>query len=894
MLEVLQLWPNTLILIGKLCLAKNFRDALLDVDPSFLSLLLDTFNGPNPPPAGLEDACIQMLSYPLPTCHATPASTHSLLSRLIKDVVLSPSVSTIRPLYSVITGVGTDCLKSMPGDLTTNLHKTLTRSLKSTPDHIVSLLCLAFLARLYPGLPSQPHSEDVVSEKGQVSATTSDQSRPRQLRNVLIGKMACNALELAILQAIVACSGQSNATALTSLEVLGLALVIVKAIETEDRLVWIKRSAHLIQKLHDRIFRRELDKALRLTGFELWIALTEGSQLNASDEDITIVEMIVDTFPQVTQSNRTMTTYCGRFSASFVKSQLVKALEITVRARSPCTAESMLELRSATCVIESFVDAVKVKNKLRKTILIALMSNDLRILLQQFLATESDSHLLDMHQDTDVCIAQIFAAVQMLQRKLCTLFLLSSLHSTFDDVGIDPILASNILEKVQEASIPPPKCDMFQSCSRPAIKALSLVQISGTPTKHTGNWRDRLASELSREASQAQSRTIRFIHEVCRDFEARCNDVERPLRKEQARSLELENENVRLQKEVARLTTDLLDRTSALGSVQAKELALSERLRDCEVSLIDLTTELEKARQATSDASELSKKNAEDAQEVLKNKEIEHQATLISKESLLKDHAARFSSLESSFNALKEKADSLELELSKSNETHLLLLSQRNSEVEQARRASSKQSRELDKLRHAEKEKTHELENMKREVCTLSLLLRINTNSMQMTRLQDGFNQEKAAMTGEILKLERMLGEAQHRAESSSEQHAMELASLENKIAHADREMSSISERHALEVANLEEILRKTSEETATRSEQYSLETAGLKQMLSSMEDEQASITRKHSLEVKRLEDQLKCAEDTSATASRKHADNVANLTKKVSLGCFAIYQQYH
>ena len=719
-LEALQFWPNTLTLIGKLCLAETFRDALLDVDPSFHSLLLDTSNGSNPPPAGLENACIQMLSYPLPASYATPASTHSLCSRFVQNAVASPSVSTFRSLYSVLAGVGTDYLKSMPSDLIIDLHQTLTRSLKSMMDHTASLLCLAVLARLCPRLPETTSKE---TYRRQMNFATRAQDQPLQLRHLFVGKRACNALELAILQAIIACSEKSDDIMSARLEVLRLAIVIVEAIDTEDRLMWTKRSTHFIQKLHDRIFCRELDEALRLTGFELWTALTGGCQLNTSDEDIMTIETTVNMCPQVRQQNSIITTCCGRFSTSFIKSQLIRALETAMRARNSCTVESMLELKTATWVIESFMDAVKAKNKLRKAILTASACNDVRTLLQGLLAPGSDTLLRDLHQDSGVCIAQASAAVQMLQKKLCTLFLLSSLHSTFDDVSIDPTLASNMLRKIQEASIPPPKCNVFQSCSRSSVKVLSLVQISGTPSKETGNWRDRLLSELSHEAIQAQSRTIRFIHDVCQDLEERCNNVEHPLRKEQARSLELEKENGRLQEEVARLAREALERASALDIMGAREQALSESLQDRDDSLTALTAELENARQAVSDASELMKKKMEHAQEVLHTKDTEHQAALASREVLLKDQAACFSSLDTSCKALKEKANSLELELSKSNETHSLLLSQRNSEMEQARKTSSKQAREMDKLRQAEKEKTHELANLRRQVCDQCLSL---------------------------------------------------------------------------------------------------------------------------------------------------------------------------
>ena len=728
MLEGLQLSPNTLEVIARLCLATTFRDALLNLDPSFLGLLLDKYSSSSLLPIGLEHVCIQILSIPLPASYAIPRSAHSFYCTLVKRFLANPSVSTVRPLYSVMTGMGSGCLSPLSDDLLMRLQQGLIDLLKGTEDHTASLLCLAIFARLSPGFHRQSNvrlelancsQESTINETGSIADTSNTSSH---VESLFLGRRAFKALELAILQAIIASSENFSKTELTSHEILALATSIVKAVNTGDRVAWVKNSAHTLQKYRERILRRESNEVLRLAGLELWLALTDGFQSQPSEEDITIIEKTLERFPPIMEPNSIITAYCGRFSNTFIKIQLARIL--AVASRMPCTfsVDSMLEVKTARWILESFTGAVKTKNRLKMTLLITLTSNDFRLPLQKFLATRPGISQGNLYRHEDICAAQMAEAMQTLQKKLCTLFLLSYLHSSFDDIGFNPNIASNLLTKVEEVSVSLPVCVLFPSSFRTSKETLSLFQINCTPAKQARDWRGQLAAELSCEASQAHSRTIKFVSDVCRDLEERCHNVEHPREEERAKRLLAEEKTNALQKEVAVLEREALDRASNMESMEIEKLAIAEQLRDREISLASAKTEMEAVRQGAADTSKLAKKSAEHAHSMLETKALEHRIILTSKDALIKNQVSHISSLEVALNALRDKTNNLEVELTKANETHSLLLDQRHSEMEQAKKAKSKHSREMEKLRHAEKEeRVKESELLKDQVCeTLS------------------------------------------------------------------------------------------------------------------------------------------------------------------------------
>ena len=719
-LEALELWPNTIQVAGRLCHANTFRDALLIRDPSILSLLLDKASSSDLPSAGLEDLCIRMLSDPLPVTYAIPASIHAFYTKLVKRTISYPSVSTIQPLYSIVKGVGTKYLASMSDDLSTRLQRSLIELLKGIKDHVASLLCLAIFARLsansHPISPQDGSSspETLASE---TSTITDTKSIPSQARNLFVGRRASKALELAILQAITACSENHDSIDLASHEILAVATAVVKAIDAGDRGAWIKKSAQTIQKYRERLLRHEVSDVSRLAGFELWAALTNGCQAYAFDEDIVLVENALERIPRITQPSNIITTYGGKFSTPFIKNQLIKAMIVASRMERPCSIGSMLEVTTAVWIVESFIKAIKTKNRLRKTVLIALTSNEFRRPLQQFLNTRLDNSSGNIHSHGGVCEARMTKATQLLRKKLSTLFLLSFLLSSFDDIGTDPALATDLLRMHGDASTPPPKCQLFQNIFRSPKESLSLFQIGGTQASQSRNWRDQLASELAREADQVHSKTIRFVNDVCRDLEERCRNVERPLRDEQAKLLTAERKCDLLQKKFAVLEREALDQASNLESVKNEKMVISEQLQDREILLETLRLELGTVRHAATDASESAKRNAEYAQETLKTKDIEYQTVITSKDTLLENQASHISSLEMAHDTFKEKINSLQLELTRSNETHSLLLDQRHNEMEQAKKAKSKYSREMEKLRDAEKEeRIKESESLKSQV----------------------------------------------------------------------------------------------------------------------------------------------------------------------------------
>lgn len=120
-------------------------------------------------------------------------------------------------------------------------------------------------------------------------------------------------------------------------------------------------------------------------------------------------------------------------------------------------------------------------------------------------------------------------------------------------------------------------------------------------------WRQRLAVELGLEARNRQESTERLMGRVCHDLEARCNEIERPLREEEARHNETKTECRTLEQRVKQLEAQIHHKDVELSKVQDESMKRGQALATVESehgSLLDRVEDLEKRlRYSTAEAS---------------------------------------------------------------------------------------------------------------------------------------------------------------------------------------------------------------------------------------------------------------------------------------------------
>ena len=192
---------------------------------------------------------------------ATPDAVLPFLSRLLGIAIESPSVSTIRPVYSLLTRRHSTLLQTLPTEIVQRLYDRLLRVLKHSDQRFLNLLCLGVFARLVSGHRSRRECD---REKSSVDSKPNEPYRHHDAVNIeSIEKFfneikAPKTIQLVVLGVISACSESSQTSLPATLETLPLAIEIIDTVETSVKTKWIDANHITMQKLYDKIYRASL------------------------------------------------------------------------------------------------------------------------------------------------------------------------------------------------------------------------------------------------------------------------------------------------------------------------------------------------------------------------------------------------------------------------------------------------------------------------------------------------------------------------------------------------------------------------------------------------------------------------------------------------------------
>ncbi|KAL9021841.1 MAG: hypothetical protein Q9185_000968 [Variospora sp. 1 TL-2023] len=290
-----------------------------------------------------------------------------------------------------------------------------------------------------------------------------------------------------------------------------------------------------------------------------------------------------------------------------------------------------------------------------------------------------------------------------LQRKICTLFLKAALFSQQDTVGLDASLGSAMLDRLVALNGDIPACQRYpQNCSsrKPAFVALLETESSPQSTVGSSQWRERIKKDLMQNTEHQYQTIVRTMQESCQDLETRCNDVERPLREEQAKVSRLhdivEASNARIAEfEAHNHRQDLF-----LEGLEHEKAEFMEQVRSLENEVDSLSNQLERLRREL----EGTTRRADDAARIntnmVKELELAHAAVIAEKDETLEslhlhklDLEATVDKLETSNAELSAKAIVISNELAQL----LTTFSDQRTALDRANRAINEKEAECEK-----------------------------------------------------------------------------------------------------------------------------------------------------------------------------------------------------
>ena len=277
-------------------------------------------------------------------------------------------------------------------------------------------------------------------------------------------------------------------------------------------------------------------------------------------------------------------------------------------------------------------------------------------------------------------------------------------------------LASALIAKQRQLPYVPRQCLHAPSVSNgPSI---SLFQQESTPFtgQHLQDWRNRLKSELESQNCYQRDSIVRSVAQICQDLETRCNTVEEPLRREKARSRELEQRVEELSEQVSSLESQAADDRFHLDGLEDEKLGLADEKDRISAKLDELRLRFEEANRDADEALRI-------AQEDSNARELELRSMILNHEEHLRNRDNDIQELNGTISNVKYSLEHTEEELRALGERYEDLqtrLIDTSRQLDDEREAKFRQSEEILRLRERGISLEHQLQTTEAELETIT------------------------------------------------------------------------------------------------------------------------------------------------------------------------------
>ncbi|KAL8939331.1 MAG: hypothetical protein Q9216_003424 [Gyalolechia sp. 2 TL-2023] len=544
-----------------------------------------------------------------------------------------PSASTIRPVYRVLSGVGALLLNALPADLVARLQGQFKKMLQivDLEDHVSSLYCLAVLAFMSsPQHPATSLSESQSSSplaKGLLS-TIKELESYHVARQYFTSKRATKTLDLVVLKVIYACSKSCTLSPAAILESLQLSNTIIEAIDVRDRQQWMTHNRGKFRKLVEKIVLYDRESEM----MSPFICTLAGD--GPVPQELTLVYKAALCAPFTSKLPRLVGEKALLLLDELsIQDQLLWILQEASHELN--NFSTLFKVQAALVIVESFTASIEHSAPLRQKLLYLLSTNTVGKPLRHFLDVTPNLHLTGINHDyVDVCPHFYTEQLTTLHQKVCLLFLKTALLSESDSVGLDASLGSALLRKMMstggKTSCERYKPDMVYR----KRTTVALFEASSTPDAHTGSeqWRERIMHDLAQNAEYQYQTIVRTMGDACQDLERRCDEIERPLREEQAKSKQLHDNLGELRLRITELESQNHEQSLYIEGLDHEKSELADSMRYLKGEREDLLNQVKGLRQALQEASQRTEEVAGNSTNRIQQLELIHAAAIAEKE----------------------------------------------------------------------------------------------------------------------------------------------------------------------------------------------------------------------------------------------------------------------
>ncbi|KAL8997015.1 MAG: hypothetical protein Q9169_003605 [Polycauliona sp. 2 TL-2023] len=635
---------------------KSFREGVLEAEPLLVESLLrqsvETDHGFH----RYSAACVNLLSSPPGI--AIPASITPFLVKLLRNASQSPSADTIRPVYKVLSGSGPHMLDALPSDVVVRMQDQCREMLEKfkfdMEGNCANLFCLAILALISGGNISSPVRDQEDFAPSPPTTASSSNVEPGashcEARRFFVGKRGSKTLGLAVCKMILAFSKSCKLSTPVIVETLQISGVILGAINDTDRATWMGRNHTKINKLVEKVTSYTDSPEVLSTALRSIVTLFGDHPLPEALSPACRVSLpTASTLP------------CGVgvklllvLDESSVQECLLSLLQTA--DGSIGKNDHFRETEAALLLVKSFALSIASSASLRHKILYLLSTNALADPLRRFLTRNNALSNRGSDDHKHRCPHSYAERQITLRRKICLMLLKTSVFSQQDTLSLDPSTALALLDTIANTERVYSACQFPTDVihSRPTA-LVSLFETGSTPCSSAESdlWRHRIKNQLVQNAEYQYQGVVRAMEGICHDLERRCNEVEAPLRDEQAKSSKLRAELEESRLRIAKLSFHTHEQSLVLEGVEGEKSELLARVADLEHGRNELFGRAEGLRQELGKVIEEGEDTDRNRMKEIRELELVQAAVMAEKDEILeaqdrkdKDSKARIDQLE--------------------------------------------------------------------------------------------------------------------------------------------------------------------------------------------------------------------------------------------------------
>ena len=563
---------------------------------------------------------------------AVPSSFVPFLERAMTRAMHDLSAEALRPLYAVLSALGSSYISTLPSALVVQLQEKVKVVLNSTAGqgYTGGLLCLAILSKLIP-----PHSSDQNDTDDGTFQVAMAAFGPRR---------AHKTLEFIAWKAVTACSQDTSLALDEALEGLQLSAVIAGAVKTSERDAWVTKNVTWMKKLHKKVLSPQIEPTIQATALNFIFVLVRRQAI--SQELMAPFESHLLTTEYVSFSKEVISKYLECAEPAAIGRLVDRILKLAWLPQPACDGvvfshELIAELA------EVMVEQIATVPNIAEAILPSHPSKDRLESMGRFAGQNAPDVAYSGSQAEDfMCNASIRERSAELRGQVKSLLLRAAVRIPR---ALGESKYASILDKLLDGyrvSSPGGVCQHGKKSAQ-EVTAVSLFEASGTPDTKTisHNWRERLADQTSRDTAMRFNSIVRIMGDVCRDLESRCDEAERPFREERIKTQQLESEFATAVAAIDQLREEAKTALHRQNSLNEENVLLQEQLKESQenhsklvVKLHDLEKEAEHSRSET-------KRIASISAESSRERDLIYVATLKSKDEMLQQRTEEASAL---------------------------------------------------------------------------------------------------------------------------------------------------------------------------------------------------------------------------------------------------------